>query len=256
MVVGDGQALAQVHVHLADPGAAVEAALGLGELSQIRITALDAPPAGARTVVALVAGPGLARAARDAGAVPVDVADAPALDELADLLRGLEGDLLVLPGSPETLAAARALLQRLRADHRAARPGRRWAVLPTVAPVPVLAALAVHEPQADFDSALAAMSAAAGHVRHGSVRLVDGRVTALVDAEVVATGDEPAAVAGRLADRLLASGGELLTAVLGADAPAGLAAELGRQLAEGHPDLEVQVLDGGQAGELVLLGAE
>ena len=41
VIVGD-QAVAQVHVHLGDAGAAVEAALPRGRLSQIRITAL--PP--------------------------------------------------------------------------------------------------------------------------------------------------------------------------------------------------------------------
>ncbi len=41
VIVGD-QAIAQVHAHLGEAGAAIEAALPLGELSQIRITAL--PP--------------------------------------------------------------------------------------------------------------------------------------------------------------------------------------------------------------------
>src|SRR5215211_1457393 len=44
VIVGD-QAIAQVHVHLEEAGAALEAALPLGELSQIRITALPDRPA-------------------------------------------------------------------------------------------------------------------------------------------------------------------------------------------------------------------
>ena len=47
VIVGD-EAIAQVHVHLGEAGAAVEAALPLGELSQIRITAL--PPSSAPAV--------------------------------------------------------------------------------------------------------------------------------------------------------------------------------------------------------------
>ena len=39
VVVGD-RTVAQVHVHLAEAGAAVEAALGRGAISQLRITAL------------------------------------------------------------------------------------------------------------------------------------------------------------------------------------------------------------------------
>jgi dihydroxyacetone kinase-like predicted kinase len=45
VIVGD-QAIAQVHAHLGEAGAAIEAALPLGDLSQIRITAL--PPSSPR----------------------------------------------------------------------------------------------------------------------------------------------------------------------------------------------------------------
>jgi dihydroxyacetone kinase-like predicted kinase len=239
VVVGDGHpqaSLAQVHVHLPDPGAAVEAALGLGELSQIRITALEASAAAARTVVTVVTGPGLARAAQHAGAVPVGLGDVPVLSELEEVLRRLEGDVLVLPNDPATLAATGALLQRLRSEHRLGHPVRRLVLLPTLAQVQGLAALAVHDPEADTDTAVAAMSAAAGHARYASVR--------------------PADDAARVADRLLAGGGELLTVVLGAEAPAGLGDALTAHVAERHPEVEVQVLDGGQPDALVLLGSE
>ena len=75
VVVGD-EAVAQVHVHLLDAGAAIEAALDRGVLSRIRVTALgpllaEEPPAGGRTWSSVVAGPGLADAAAAMGAVPV-----------------------------------------------------------------------------------------------------------------------------------------------------------------------------------------
>ena len=43
VLVGD-QSVAQVHVHLREAGAAIEAGLGQGRLSQIRITALPPEP--------------------------------------------------------------------------------------------------------------------------------------------------------------------------------------------------------------------
>jgi uncharacterized protein len=247
-----------VHVHLDRPGAAVEAALAVGELSQIRITALEASAARKRTVVAVVSGPGLARAVRDTGAVPVGSGHRPALAELEDVLSGLEGDVLVLPNDPETQAAATLLLQTLRSEHRPGQPARRLVVLPTHAQVQGLAALAVHEPEADFDAVVAAMSVAAGHARHGEVRRADEgtSVHGLLEGAVVEVGTAVADVAGRLADRLLRAGGELLTVVVGEEAPAGLAEELGSQVRRRHPAVEVQVLDGGQPDALVLLGAE
>ncbi|MCW2809639.1 MAG: hypothetical protein JWP61_97, partial [Friedmanniella sp.] len=71
VVVGD-HTVAQVHVHLLDAGAAVEAALPLGSLSRLRITALpsEVEPPG-RTVLSVVAGAGLADAVRASGGTPV-----------------------------------------------------------------------------------------------------------------------------------------------------------------------------------------
>ncbi|HEU4546714.1 MAG TPA: DAK2 domain-containing protein, partial [Microlunatus sp.] len=72
VIVGD-RTVAQVHVHLADAGAAVEAGLACGRIGQIRITAL--PPSAAavaeRALVAVVAGPGLADAVTTLGGTAV-----------------------------------------------------------------------------------------------------------------------------------------------------------------------------------------
>jgi len=163
---------------------------------------------------------------------------------------------------------ATAVVEQLRAEHRPGRPPRRIVVLPTLTPVQGLAALAVHDPDAGFDAAVAAMSAAAGHVRCGSVRVgLDATSTAagptrpgdllgLVDNGVVAAGTSVEDVTAAVVARLLAGGGELVTAVLGADAPAGLDAALTRVLGRSQGVVEVQVLDGGQPGDLVLLGVE
>ena len=83
----------------------------------------------------------------------------------------------------------------------------------------------------------------------------DGVALGLVDGALVESGPTATAVAGRVAGRLLAAGGELLTVVLGADAPDGLAADLQRHVGVAFPAVEVQVLPGGQPG-VVALGAE
>ncbi len=270
VVVGEsGAGLAQVHVHLSDPGAAVEAALGLGRLSQVRIAVLEPTAVVGRTVVAVVAGPGLARAAAAAGAIAVLAdADQPVLDALVAALGRAPGDVVVLPNDMETLEAAHHLVARRRADPRPSRPHRRMAVIPTVAQVQGLAALAVHDPEADFDTAVTAMSAAAGHARHGAVtvaesdlrtlvgRSVPGEVLGVVEGDFVEVGDRLVEVAWRVVERLLAGGGELLTLVLGADAPLALADELTSRGREQVAGLEVQVIDGGQARYLLLVGVE
>ena len=66
----------------------------------------------------------------------------------------------MLPNDPDTVAVAEAAAEQARAD------GLRVAVIPTTAPVQVLAALAVHDPGRRFDDDVVAMTAAAGATRH------------------------------------------------------------------------------------------
>jgi len=262
VIVGD-QSVAQVHVHLHEPGAAVEAGLGLGTLSQIRITALQAPAQGERTVLSLVAGDGLATAVGELGGVPVHAQGGQlTVQELTVALARSSGDAVILPNDMESLEIARHLAAQVRAD------GRRVAVIPTVAQVQGLAALAVHEPTADFDSAVVAMSTAAAHTRQGAVTIAEsaamtmagrcrpGDVLGVVEGDFVEIGSSVPDVAHRVIQRLLAVGGELVTLVLGADAEPGLAAELERRtLAAGHR-VDVESLVGGQSRYVLLVGVE
>ena len=73
---------------------------------------------------------------------------------------------------------------------------------------------------------------------------------------MVTIGDHVEAVARELLDRLLDGGGELVTAVLGADAAPGLGDRLVAWLTERHPAVEALVLDGGQPHYPLLLGVE
>ncbi len=263
VVVGD-RTVAQVHVHLAEAGAAVEAALGRGALSQLRITAL--PPEASlaeRAVLAVVAGPGLAAAVESLGGVPVlNTSGDLTLEELTAAADATFGDLVVLPNDMASLEIAHHHATQWR------RQGRRVAVIPTVAQVQGLAAMAVHEPTADFDSAVVAMSSAAGHARHGAVTVAEssamtmagrceaGDVLGAVEGDFVEIGDSKAEVAWRVVERLLSAGGELLTVVRGADADQALVDDLTARVEAHSRTVEVEVLDGGQSRYLLLLGLE
>jgi len=263
VVVGD-RTVAQVHVHLTEAGAAVEAALGRGAISQLRITALPSESIlSERAVLAVVAGPGLARAVESLGGVPVRAAGGQlTLEELTAAADTTFGDLVVLPNDMESLEIAHHHATQWR------RQGRRVAVIPTVAQVQGLAAMAVHEPSADFDSAVVAMSSAAGHARNGAVTVAEssamtmagrcepGDVLGLVEGDFVEIGASVTEVAWRVIERLLSAGGELLTVVLGAGAEQGLVDELIDRLRTRSPLLDVEVLDGGQPRYLLLLGLE
>lgn len=263
VIVGD-QSIAQVHVHLSEPGAAIEAALDLGRLSKVRVNALDrAPRTGERTVVSMVAGDGLAEAVRSLGGVPVHGTGGPVtVSELSAVLARTCGDVVVLPNDMENLEIAGHLASRLRTQDR------RIAVIPTVAQVQGLAAIAVHEPSADFDSAVVAMSSAAGHTRHGAVTIAEssamtmagrcqvGDVLGVVESDFTEIGSSVVDVAWRVVQRLLAAGGELVTLVAGVDAEPTLAEELKRRILADRSAVDVELLAGGQGRYLVLIGVE
>jgi uncharacterized protein len=147
-------------------------------------------------------------------------------------------------------------------------------VVPTASPVQGLAALAGHDATRRAGDDVVAMAEAAAATRRGEVvlagreaitwagRCQPGDVLGLLDGEVVLiesgpAGEEEMIVAAcRLADRALASGGELATGLLGRDAPDGLARRLEEHLRRSHPEVELTVYPGGQPEVALLLGVE
>src|SRR5215212_7870501 len=262
VIVGD-PTVAQVHVHAADAGATIEAALDLGTLSRIRVTALDSPAgANARVVVSAVAGEGIAEAVRSMGGVPVGGGRSEdVLEELTTVVEHAGGDVVLLPNGMVSLDTATQL-----ADHVDA--GRRVAIIPTSAQVQGLAALAVHEPSVDFDSTVVAMSTAAGHARHAGVTIAErpamttagycrpGDALGLVEGNVVEIGNSVVETGWRVVGRLLSAGGELLTLITGVGADREVAVELARRAHQARNGLEVEILDGGQLRYLLLVGLE
>jgi dihydroxyacetone kinase-like predicted kinase len=81
-------------------------------------------------------------------------------------------------------------------------------------------------------------------------------VLALVDGEVHLIGDDLPEVCRRLLDGLLGGGGELVSLVVGADAPPGLGDNLVAHLAVAWPLVEVQLHLGGQPRYPMLVGVE
>lgn len=262
VIVGD-RTVAQVHVHAADAGAAIEAAFGLGTLSRIRVTALDARAgANVRMVVSAVAGEGIAEAVRSMGGVPVGGGPSgEVLEELTAVVEHAGGDVVLLPNGMLSLETATQLANHVDA-------GRRVAVIPTTAQVQGLAALSVHDPSTDFDSIVVAMSTAAGHARHAGVTIAErpamtmagycqaGDVLGVVEGDVVEIGDSVVDVGWRVIERLLAMGGELLTLIIGANAERAVALELSHRARQAVNGLETEILDGGQRRYPLLVGLE
>jgi dihydroxyacetone kinase-like predicted kinase len=261
-----------VHVHVTDVGAAVEAAVEAGRPHRISITPLApvraaAPAAGARAVVAVAGSPGLADLFAGEG-VTVLTAPSAHVDEDA-LLTAVLGcgaeQVVLLPNSPQVIAVA------ARAADRARDEGRDTVVVPTRSPVQGLAALAVADPGRRLGDDVVAMTEAAAATRWAEVtvateealtsagRCQAGDVLGAAEGDVVVLGTDLAEVGRDLLDRLLSAGGELATVVVGADGSGDLT-PLGdavcAHLAHVHPTVEVVRYTGGPGAVPLLIGVE
>ena len=83
-----------------------------------------------------------------------------------------------------------------------------------------------------------------------------GDTLGLIDGDVSVIGEDLTGVATRILDRMLSGGGELVTLIMGAGAPADLAGEVSDHLHAHRPDVEVAVYDGGQNRYPLLIGVE
>jgi dihydroxyacetone kinase-like predicted kinase len=279
LVIGGGDGLWNVHVHVDDAGAAVEAGVRAGRPHQIRIThfAEAAARAGstaaergereerARTVLCVVSGEGLAELCEQAGAVALhtDPDRRPASAELAAAVRrSAAREVVLLLNDPELRAAAGAAADQLREE------GVRIAVLPTRSPVQGLAALAVHEGGRRFDEDVVAMTSAAGATRYAELAVAEGEswtmagvcqagdVLGLIDGDVAVIGGALAEVGESVLDRMLGAGGELVTLIVGEGADRTLADRLVAHVRHQRPEVDAVVFHGGQESTPLLIGVE
>lgn len=271
LVVVGGDGLWNVHVHVDDAGAAVEAGIEAGRPYRIRITHFGGatrakePAIAARAVVAVVPGAGLAGLCAQAGATPVSVrpGEPPASGELVQAIRQAHArEVMLLPNDPELRHTAAAAAEQARTE------GVRVALIPTRAAVQGLAALAVHEPGRTFDEDVVAMTSAAGATRYAELAVAErqswtmagvcqaGDVLGLIDGDVAVIGSDLTRTAMTVLDRMLSAGGEMVTLVLGAQAPESLAERLERHVRERHLAVDTVVYEGGQHAAPLLIGVE
>ena len=271
LVVG-GEDLWNVHVHVDDVGAAIEAGLEAGRPRRIEVTHFgdqerartSVSREGSVAVVACAAGEGLAEVFGAAGAVVVP--SRPGLrasaGQLLDAIRSTGSRcVLVLTNDRDTELAADA------AASAAGDAGLEVYLVPSRSAVQGIAAVAVFDATASARDNLLAMSGAASATRYGAVTVAGkkaltdvgwchpGDILGVVDGDVVAVGNDLAAVGSEVVVRLLAGGGELVTIVNGAGGGPELTAAIAASAREGH-DVEVCIIEGGQAIYPLLLGVE
>jgi len=280
LVVGDSSAL-KVHVHTDDPGAALALGTAIGTIDGVeianmheqthlreeRLLAVVPDPAERATtgVVAVVAGDGNRRLfetlASGIGPIAIVEGGQTMNPSTADLLAALESlpsdEAVVLPNNSNVVLAA---------EHAAAHASRPAQVVAADSIPAGLAAMVAFEGSRtaaenaeEMRDAIAAVATgevtiASRDVRMNGLAISKGGWLGLAGGEPVAGGETFEEVAFAVVDRLLAEPRDLLTILSGADAPP-LDALLAR-IAGAHPDVDVDVQEGGQPDYHLLLSAE
>jgi len=271
LVVGDRSAL-KVHVHTDDPGAALSAGAARGVLEGIEIANMHRQTEqreerllhgveNATDVVAVVAGSGNRAIFESLGAARVVEGGQSMNPSTAELVAAVEAlaapEAILLPNNSNVILAAE------QAARAAEKPVE---VVPTDSIPAGIAAMVVFDGARPAAENAAAMREAIEAVATGEVTIASrdavlnglavrkGNYFGLAGGDPVAEGRSFEEVARAVVERLLAEPREVLTLLRGADAP-----ELGplvAELAAQHPELEVDVQDGGQPHYPLLVSAE
>jgi len=273
MVVGDRSAL-KAHVHTDDPDAALALGTAVGTVERVEVADMhqqteereerllpSAVPAERCAVVAVCAGEGNRRLFGSLGAARL-VAGGPTMNPAtAELLAAVEAtnaeEVILLPNDANVILAAE------QAAQLAERP---VVVVPTRSLQAGLAALVAFNQERTAAENAAEMTRALEQLVTGEVAVAAreasmggfttrrGEFLGLAGEHAVAAGPSFDEVARAVAERLLAEPREVLTLLTGENVVQvdGLVSEL----AERHPELEIEVHEGGQPHYPLLLSAE
>ncbi|WP_144207855.1 DAK2 domain-containing protein [Mycobacterium tilburgii] len=284
VAIGTDSSSYSVHVHIDDADTAVEAGSAAGQLSRIVISVLSSGavglPAGSwtreRAVVAVVdgdraaalfAGEGAHVLRRDRSPTDQDAASASAHQLMRAVVDTGAAHVRVLPNG---YVAAEELVAVCTA---AIGWGIDVVPIPTGSMVQGLAALAVHETDRQAVDDGYTMARAAGGARCGSVRVATesaltwvghchpGDGLGIAGDEVLIVADDVTAAAIGLLDLLLASGGDLVTVLVGAGMPNSSGAVvivhvLQQHVHDHHPGTELLTYRIGHRGDTLLIEVE
>ena len=282
IVVVGGDGIWNCHIHTDDIGAAIEAGIAVGRPHRIQITDLldqaaehsesfTAPdqPAGDAgagplaaveiteddrcSVVAVGAGAGVVDILMSMGADRVVTGGQSMNPSTAELLAAVDslptGHVVVLPNNKNIIPVA---------EQVDGESERTVGVVPTRSVVEGIASLLAFSSDATAAQNSESMAAAAASVIHGEVTqavrdasssagpITTGDWLGIGPDGIAAVESGVAAAATALLDSIIADDHELLTVLTGTDADAATTDAIVDHVAEHHPDVEVEVTEGGQ----------
>jgi DAK2 domain fusion protein YloV len=290
VVVGDERTI-KVHVHVKDPGQPLTFGSQLGRVTDVvvenmqmqmeaivnpsatengsgvagEVAAPELPDLEAHQigVVAVAAGPGLGEIFRSLGAAAVVIGGQghnPSTEEILEAIEQAPTDrVIVLPNNKNVILAARAAQELSE---------KEVAIVPTrTAPQGISAMLALN-PDGDLRQTCEEMEEAYLHVASGEitiasrsvamdgVQVVEGQIIGLVDGKVCSAGRDMDEVLTNTLRTMAVEDCELISIYFGEDVSEEEAEVIASRIEELYPEVETELLPGGQPHYMYILGAE
>ena len=274
VVVGD-ETMVKVHVHTEDPGQILSVAVSHGTLGQVNIQNMDEQhlefssarrkEAGAAevAVVAVASGTGLQAVFSNLGVsrnITGGDTTNPSVQEVLDAVEGAPSKcVVILPNNSNIVAAAK---QAAESSEKSVR------VVSTRSIPQGIAAILAFNAEHGLEANVSAMEEAIQSVRTGEVTeavrsvtldgvtVESGRLIGLLDRELVVAADDLSEVVVALARRAGASSGDLVTLYWGDRITEDDAVRAVESLGATFPEVEVELVEGGQPHYHLLMSIE
>jgi uncharacterized protein len=214
-------------------------------------------------VIAVAPGAGLARIFRSLGAAAVvdgGQTNNPSTEEIFQAIQDVPTNkIIILPNNKNIILAAESA--------RDLSP-KEVVVLPTRTVPQGVGAMMSLDPDGELDNTAAAMEDASGHMITGEITRAtrnvtlngvtcqEGQYIGLLDGQLVVSGPDLGALLLALLEEMEVDARELLSVYAGQDVSPAELTTAGEQIAARYPQLEVELLDGGQPHYYYILGAE
>lgn len=281
VVVGDEHTI-KVHIHVKDPGEPLSYGITLGHISDVVVenmqdqmeeivhggaaAAVNAMPVidpDHVGVVAVASGAGLAGVFRSLGAAYVingGQTNNPSTEEIYQAIEQLHTDkVIVLPNNKNIFLAADAARElsskQVEVVHSRSIPQG-------------IAALMSLNPSGDVARNAVNMESSLGLVKTGEITratrsveldgvdVKEGSIIGLADGQLCTSGPDEDSVLETLLERMDIADCSIVTVYYGSDVTRAQADEMAERITDSHPDVEVEVVEGGQAHYYYILGAE
>ena len=274
IVVGDESAV-RIHIHTLSPGTVVQFATRLGTLHQVSIRNMDEQhqdflemqkermPTTDTAVIAVASGEGLIDVFGSLGAAAVIPGGQTMNPSTKDILQAVESTfsdkVIILPNNKNIILTANQVQSLTQ---------KKIKVVPAKSIPQGVVALLAFDYEADFKANAEIMEKALCSVKTievtRSVRAtkINGlkirrkQPIGLLDDELVAAGDTNLDVINQVLDKLDLEKAEVITIYYGADAEADEAEQISESITDKYPQLQVEVIKGGQPHYSYIISVE